>query len=244
MNKMTKIAAAVALITGAVTATPVMAENDVAVSANVGSLTDYYFRGIHLGDAGAFGGADVEYAGFYAGVWGVDDGGGVGEGDSGAGDDGMEVDFYAGYGYEFENGLALGVGYTRYDYTYTSDFEDEINLSAGFAGFEVTYADGTGHWDKEDSTGEEADYKFWTVGYSGEIFGVLYGKYKNEGDDSGDEYSYDYVEISASGEVAGLDVTATLGKTRNVEEEIGGVNSDLSSGDGYFVLAVSKSFDL
>lgn len=241
MNKMTKIAAAVALITGAVTATPVMAENDVAVSANAGFLTDYYFRGIHLGDAGAFGGADVEYAGFYAGVWGVDDSGGE-PAATGAGDDGMEVDFYAGYGYEFENGLALGVGYTRYEYTYTSNYEDEINLSAGFAGFEVTYADGTGHWDEEDSAAEEADYKFMTVGYSGEIFGVLYGKYENEGDDTGSEYEYDYVEISASGEVASLDVTATLGKTRNVSND---ADPDMdSSGDGYFVLAVSKSFDL
>ncbi len=237
MKSMTKLAAAIALATGVVSALPAMAADEVGVSANAGFMTDYYFRGVKLGDAGAFGGADVEYAGFYAGVWAADDDGLAND----SSESGLETDFYAGYGFEFENGVALGVGYARYEYTYTADYEDEYSLSASFSGFEVTYVDGVDH--QEENVGElDADYTVMTLGYSGEIFGVVYGKYENEEDNTGIEYKYDYVEVSASGEVASLDVTATLGKTRNIDDD-SDPTAD-SSGDGYFTLAVSKSFDL
>ena len=70
MNKMTKLAAAIALTTGALTA-PTIAMADV--SATAGFVTDYYFRGVNLGDAGAYGSIDYSAGGFYAGVWAIDD---------------------------------------------------------------------------------------------------------------------------------------------------------------------------
>lgn len=238
MNKMTKIAAAIALASGALTAAPTMAEDKLAISANAGFVTEYYYRGVELGDAGAYGGVDAEFGGFYAGVWAIDDG-------TDTADDGLEVDFYAGYGFEFENGLSLGLGYTRYEYTYTSSYEDEWVLSAGFKGFAVEYANGEDNNDDKDddlynTVDEEYDYDFWAVSYSGDVFGAKYGRYENDTDLVANEVEYDFVELSASGEVVGLDMSVTLGKKRNVEE--GGV--DQSSGDGYFVLDVSKSFDL
>lgn len=229
MKKMTQLAAAIALASGALVATPAMAEDKLAISANAGFVTEYYYRGVELGDAGAYGGVDAEFGGFYAGVWAIDDG-------TDTGDDGLEVDFYAGYGHEFENGLSLGVGYTRYEYTYTSDYEDEWGLNAGFAGFGFEYFDGTDH---QEDGGEDYDYNVYIFSYSADIFGFTYGRY--ERDESNDDTKYDWVELSASGEVVGLDVTATLGKKRSIEDAAG---NDESSGDGYFVIDVSKSFDL
>ncbi|BFM18624.1 hypothetical protein R50073_48070 [Maricurvus nonylphenolicus] len=243
MKKMTQLAAAIALASGALVATPAMAEDKLAVSANAGFVTEYYYRGQELGDAGAYGGVDAEFGGFYAGMWAIDDGNDTDDG-------GLEVDFYAGYGFEFENGLSLGLGYTRYEYTYSSVYEDEWVLSAGFKGFAVEYANGEDNNDDKDddlynTVDEEYDYDFWAVSYSGDIFGIKYGSYEADLDTVNAKNEYDYIEISASGEVVGLDVSATLGKKRNVKVNDGTLLQDEEgSGDGYFVIDVSKSFDL
>lgn len=223
MKQLTKLAAAVALASGAMTA-PAMAE--VSMSANAGFVSDYYFRGVNLGDAGLYAGFDIEAAGFYAGTWVIDDASG--------GNDGMETDFYVGYGYEFENGIALGIAYNRYEYTYTSDYEEEVVLSFGLGGFGFEYFDGT-----DDDGSTDSDYDGYTFSFSGEVFGVTYGHAENDDADA----EYDWVELSASGEVAGLDATATLGKTTRVDGDALGFG-DTDSGDGYLILDISKSFDL
>ncbi|GAA5315202.1 MAG: hypothetical protein AseanaTS_04060 [Candidatus Pelagadaptatus aseana] len=239
MNKMTKLAAAIALASGALSA-PTMA---VELSANAGFVTDYYFRGVNLGDAGAYGGLDADLgAGFYAGTWIISDNGGedgaFGDAsDPDTNDDGLETDFYVGWATEFENGLGLDIAYNRYEYTYTSDYEDEYVISAGFAGFGVSYFDGTAHG--EETGGTDTDYDGYTFSWSGEVFGFLYGSVEN--DETDDKSGHDWIELSASGEIAGLDVTAVLGKTTNVELSD---STDGESGDGYFFLDVSKSFDL
>ena len=51
-----------------------------------------------------------------------------------AAEDGLEYDTYLGWGGEV-GGVEVGIGYTRYDYTYTSNYENEINLSAGVCRF-------------------------------------------------------------------------------------------------------------
>lgn len=230
MNKMTKLAAAIALASGALTTAPAMAE--VEMSANAGFVSEYYFRGANLGDAGAYGGFDISAGGFYAGTWIIDD--------SDGGNDGLETDFYVGWGTEFENGLWIDLAYNMYEYTYSSDSESEIMFTAGIGGFGFEYTDGKGDWDEEDPTGEEADYTYMSLSYSGDVFGVLVGAYEDEGDDTGFESEYKHIELSASGEVAGLDVVATLGKTFSVDDD----DDNDDSGDGYFFIDVSKSFDL
>lgn len=226
MKKMTKLAAAIALASGAMS----VQTSAVELSANAGFVTEYYFRGQELGDAGAYGGLDADLGGgFYAGTWFIDDGGNAAE-------DGLEVDFYVGWATEFENGISLDIAYNQYEYTYTSDYEDEFVLSVGFGMFSASYFDGE---DNQEEGGTDYDYDGWTLGVSGEVFALTYGSY--EVDESNDDTSYDWVEVSASGEVVGLDVTAVLGKSRANEDSTG---SDLPSGDGYFFLDISKSFDL
>ena len=193
------------------------------LSANAGFVTDYYYRGANLGGAGLYAGADYESGGFYAGVWAIDDGGTSVDdtGETSEGNDGLEYDLYLGYGTEIA-GVSVTVGYTEYMYTYTSESEGEVNLGLGLGAFSLDYADGE---DKND--GGDFDYEFYSVSWSGEVFGAVVGSY--EGDDGTE---YDYAELSASGEVSGLDVTATLG------------SRDGTNDDGYLVLDVSKSFDL
>jgi uncharacterized protein (TIGR02001 family) len=230
MNKMTKLAAAIALASGALTTAPAMAE--VEMSANAGFVSEYYFRGANLGDAGAYGGFDISAGGFYAGTWIIDD--------SDGGNDGLETDFYVGWATEFENGLSLDIAYNRYEYTYTSDYEGEYVISAGFGAYSVSYFDGTAY-DEESGAGDDEDYKGYTFSWSGDVFGATYGH--NECDESNCDAEYDWIELSASGEVAGLDVTAVLGKTTNVEGDALDLGDD-ESGDSYFFIDVNKSFDL
>ena len=118
MNTSTKTAAVAALV---VASAPASAE----FSANLGYMSDYYFRGVFQKSSSANGGLDYEKGGFYAGVWAAD----VGGGSTG---DGLEVDGYFGYGGLVGN-FSYGIGFTGY--YYTGDFDDtyqEINLSAGY----------------------------------------------------------------------------------------------------------------
>ena len=195
-------------------------------SANAGFVSDYYFRGSNLGDAGLYAGLDYENSGFYAGTWWIDD--------SNAGNDGLEQDVYFGYGFD-AGSISLGLGYTRYEYTYTSDFEQEINLSAGFSGFGLEYSAG----EDDDDGGDTVDYDFVALSWSGEVFGAKIGSYDPDEFKNG-LVEYDYIELSASGEVAELDATITIGQTSNTRDASG----DIASGDGYMILDISKSFDL
>ena len=77
-------------------------------------------RGILQKNSSASAGADYENGGFYVGTWAADVG------------DGLEVDLYAGYGFETEAGFSASVGFTGY--YYTGEFDDtyeEFNLNLG-----------------------------------------------------------------------------------------------------------------
>ncbi|MEJ2415497.1 MAG: TorF family putative porin [Exilibacterium sp.] len=229
MKKNMQLVAAIALTSSAIMTATTPASADV--SANVGLVSEYYFRGVNLGDAGVYAGADFEAAGFYAGTWWIDDG--TGGSDNGvAGGDGMETDFYLGYNFDINETFSIGLGYNRYEYTYGSNFEHELDLSASFGPVSIEYASG----EADDGDSETTDYDFLAVSWSGEIFGAKIGTFENDDTDN----AYDYLELSASGEVVGLDMTFSIGKTTNVES----AGSDVSSGDGYMVLDISKSFDL
>lgn len=206
--------AAATILTAGVSA-PVMAES--GVTANIGLVSDYYFRGQNLGDAGAYAGIDYTVGGFYVGGWTIDDGA--------AGNDGMEVDLYWGYGMEHGD-FAWNLGYTRYEYTYVSDFEHELNIGLSFADYALNIDVG----EDDDDGADAVDYVHATAAWSGEVFGVLVGAY--ELDDDNDTTDYEYIELSAGGEVAGLDMAATIGTATKKDQ------------DGYIVLDISKSFSL
>lgn len=162
-------------------------------SANIGLVSDYHFRGIQQTEsASASAGLDFESSGFYLGAWTAEV------------EDGLEVDVYGGYGYEFSNGLSLGVGYTTYQYTGDFDSQyNEFNFSAGYGIVSLEYS--VGEWDGE--VGNEAatvsDYDFFavTVEHSG-----FYGTFGSWGKDFEGEYG----EIGYGTEVGGFDVGVAM----------------------------------
>ena len=81
----------------------------VDLSANIGYNSQYIYRGIPQKNSSAFGGLDLNAGGFYLGTWGADVG------------DGVEIDYYGGYGFDVGD-FNFGVGGTIY--TYTGDFDD------------------------------------------------------------------------------------------------------------------------
>ena len=101
-------------IAGLMTASPMAISTAAAewsASGNVALTTDYIYRGISQTDSGAAiqGGFDLEHSsGFYAGVWASN----LDFGD----DADIEIDYYAGFGGEFKNGLGYDVGVLYYDY--------------------------------------------------------------------------------------------------------------------------------
>jgi len=94
--------------------------NAVDFSANIGFSSEYIYRGIPQKSSSASGGLDLASGGFYLGAWGADVG------------DGIEIDYYGGYGFDVGD-FNFTVGGTIY--TYTGDFDDtyrEVNLGAAW----------------------------------------------------------------------------------------------------------------
>ena len=186
-----------------------------SVSANVGFVSEYHFRGIQqIGSGSASAGLDYENGGFYVGTWAADV------------DDGLEIDFYAGYGLEFDSGLSLGAGVTSYQYT--GDFDsvyNEINLSAGFGMFSLEYSVGT----QGDDAGleiAEADYTFTGISIEHNGFSGTFGSW-------GDEFEGEYFEVAYGTEVGGFDVGVGIVFS----------GSDLDDDEAMY-FSLSKSFDL
>lgn len=249
--KKTLITSLAAVTLSAGLAAPSMAD----VSATAGFVTDYVYRGVELGDAGAYFSVDYEQSGFYAGVWAIQDGDGTANG--------LEVDYYLGYGQEFDNGLNFSLGYTAYTYTYASNylqnFEDEFGGSIGYKGFAFSAYYGWDHNFNEDNTvtdpakitaaNETYSYIYTDLSWSGEVFGAVVGHYASDYENSKNNTSYNYAEVSASGEVATLDMTLTVGK--KFGQEVDGKKNAVVDGErlkdtgtGYIVLDVSKTFSL
>lgn len=212
MKHLSKITLAASLLTSTFMATTAHAE----VSANLGLLSEYHFRGIiQNGTATATGGLDYENGSWSVGIWGADV------------EDGLEIDIYGAYGYEFESGLSLSAGLTKY--LYTGDFDssyDELNLGAGLGGFSLEYT--IGKWDgiegQEAST--EADYTFLGLTFEHEGFHATLGSF-------GDDFDGEYGELGYGTQVAGFDV--------GIAVVISG--SDLDNDESVY-FSVSKSFSL
>ncbi|WNO09010.1 TorF family putative porin [Teredinibacter sp. KSP-S5-2] len=189
------------------------------VTGNIGVVSDYYFRGVNLGDAGVYAGLDFAKNGFFAGTWWIDDGT--------EGNDGMEADFYGGYGMEYEQGFSWSIGYSRYTYTYTNDYEHEVGLNLSYGDFSLDLVTG----EDDDDGADAASYDALIFSYSYKFLGFTAGAFRPE--DSADDY--EWAEISVSGElIEGIDATFS----------IGAASFDNRDTDGYMVLDISKSFEL
>ena len=207
MNTMTKTAAVAALL---VASTPASAE----FSANVGYMSDYYFRGVFQKSSSANGGLDFEKNGFYAGTWAADVG------------DGLEVDGYLGYSGELGD-FTYGVGFTGY--YYTGDFDDtyeEINLSVAYSFVTVTYS--TGRYDNFGNP--RADYDHYSIGFEHKGF---YGTYAGFGQD----FSGEYVELGYGTTVADIDLGISLIVN---DKDLNAFSA--TSGDEALIFSIGKTF--
>jgi len=212
MNKSAKLIIAGAVLSIAI-ATPAMAD----ITANIGLLSDYFYRGIVQNTtATTNGGVDFEQDGFYLGTWAADV------------EDGLEVDVYGGYNFEIEGGFTLGAGFTGY--FYTGDFDDtyqEINLTASWNIISVEYSIG----EYDNFSGPDLDYDFAAITVEKNGF---YGKYGTFGDD----FDGDYFEFGYGTEIGGFDVGISI--------VINDKDLDLETFDGTetLIFSLSKSFDL
>lgn len=160
-----------------------------AVEANIGLASNYMWRGMTqtLDQAAISGGLDYSSdSGFYAGTW-------TSNVDYGAGSEGYELDFYAGFSGE-ASGLGYDVGYILYAYPSLDDSNfSEIYLNGSAGGFSAGVAF------QVDADFTEEDYLYYSLGYDAELsgdygLGIVAGVY-DFGDD-GDELTHYGLSLS------------------------------------------------
>jgi len=206
-----------ALLAGSVLAASTVAGSvamaETSVSANVGYVSDYYFRGIYQTSSSASAGLDVSFGpGFYAGTWLADV------------DDGIEYDLYAGYAGEAA-GFSYDIGYVTY--RYSDDWDDtytEVAASVGYGPISVSHAVG-----EYDGFGAPVDYTFTSVTAEYKGAYVTYGSF-------GDEADGDYTEIGYSKTVSDVDYSVAL--ISNSEE----LDVKSADGDGETALTFSIGY--
>ncbi|MDT8451970.1 MAG: TorF family putative porin [Gammaproteobacteria bacterium] len=195
------------------------------LSANVGVVSDYYFRGVQqTASASANGGIDYEHeSGFYAGMWAADV-----EGQSGDPAPGIEIDTYLGFAGEVGD-IGYSVGVTHYGYTGNFDTSyDEINLGASYGGFGADFASGF----HEVPGGTDEDYSYAALSYGAGPMSVTYGSW-------GGDFAGNFLEVGLSTDIGGAEAGVSV------------INGDPDDGadnimtDGTaLVFSLSKSFDL
>ena len=213
-------------VAGATTLAVAPATTQAGVSANVGVVSTYIYRGVQqTADASASAGLDYEHdSGLYAGVWGADVGGGT---------EGLEYDLYAGWAGAFGD-VSVDVGLLGY--YYTGDFDtsfQEVAVSAGWGPITVGYAGGK--WEDGAVDGSDSDYTdmYITAEYAGAS--LTYGKW--DADTDLDDNAVTRLELGYGVELAeGLDGSVTYIKAM---QEASGTDDE-----NYLVFGLSKSFDL
>ena len=184
------------------------------LSANVGYVSEYVFRGISQKESSASAGLDFNQNGFYAGVWGADVG------------DGLETDLYLGYSGN-RGDFSYTVGATGY--FYTDDFDDtykELNLSGAYGVFSLDVAIGQYH----NFDGPTQDYIF-----SSGKFETDFGLSLTAGVFSRD-FDGEYYQLSYGFDAAELGFSLDL--IHSTSDLLGG------NSDNALVFGVSKSFGI
>lgn len=187
------------------------------ISANFGYNSEYIYRGIPQKSSSAFGSLDVSAGGFYLGSWAADVG------------DGVEIDYYGGYGFETGD-FRFGIGGTWY--TYTGGFDDEyleVNLGMGWKWLSFDAAIG----EYDNFGGPKLDYGFYslTVEHNG-----FYGKLGAFGNDfDGNYYEAGYGGTLEADDEALLDYAVAV---IHSDSTLLGGDSDTN-----IVFTLSKTFD-
>ena len=163
-----------------------MAIQSAEFESNVAIANDYVWRGMTQTseEPAISGGFDIAgESGLYFGTWASN----VEFGDGAA----LELDWYAGYSNELENGLSYDIGYLAFTYPGEDslDFE-EIYFGLGYSYFGLTYSSG------QDSAPDNTEFSV-ALGETG--LGVTYGDYDEYG-----EYTIISYDLPVS--IAGLGV--------------------------------------
>ncbi|MGM0564749.1 MAG: hypothetical protein ACQES2_10500 [Pseudomonadota bacterium] len=200
---------------------PSMAE----VSLSGGFVSDYYFRGGQLGDAGGYVGSEYSKSGFTAGVWAIQDGDTNDEPT-------IEYDVYGSYGFDVNEDVSLSIGYTQYNYNYTKAFESEVNLGAGLGPVAIDLALG----EADDGADTTVDYTYASVSGDAGPIGLLLGSY--DLDAPGDTGDYMHLEASAGKELGdtGVSLGVVLGYNSPKDDAVDATE--------YLFLDLSTGFDL
>lgn len=185
------------------------------VSGNIGITNNYIWRGVTQSDdqAAVSGGLDFTAGnGLYAGTWlsNVDF----------VSAKGTELDVYAGFSKELDNGFSYDVGVIRYMYPgsrLSGDF-NEVYANLGFKGFGLEVAH---DWDNDNT--------YYAASYGGELkkdleYGLKIGQYDF---DDGSEYTHYQASLTKG------DFTFAVDDN----------DMDGSAGDPVASVSYSKSFD-
>ncbi len=146
----------------------------VDYAANIGFSSEYIYRGIPQKSSSASGGLDLQAGGFYAGTWGADVG------------DGIEIDYYGGYGFDAGN-ISFSIGGTLY--TYTREFDDtylELNLGAGWKFLSFDAAIG----EYDNFAGPTLNYQFYSLTAAQNNFYAKIGMFADDFDGTYFEAGY------------------------------------------------------
>ncbi|KPP81834.1 MAG: TIGR02001 family outer membrane protein [Oceanicaulis sp. HLUCCA04] len=211
----------------------VQAQEGVEIEANVALVSDYRFRGISLSDRGIAvqGGFDLAFDnGFYAGTWASSI--------EPVGNSEIELDLYAGYGFE-AGGFAIDVGALVYTYPGATDVHYwEFYGSAGFTAGVLESTLGAAYAPDQDNIGNDDNlYVYYEGAYPlGESGLSLTGSVGYEtgafGDPDGDgDDKWDW-SLGIGWAALGVDWSLAYVATTESTDE----------GDATAVLMISKAF--
>lgn len=185
------------------------------VTANVGWVSEYIYRGFPQSTSSASAGIDYEGSGFYVGAWGADV------------SMGSEVDLYFGYGGEVGD-FSYGIGATGY--YYTDDFDDtyqELNLNLGYEFVSIDAAFG----EYDNFAGPTQDYSFLSIGLELGPVVLTIGTF-------GQDFNGEYAELGFGWEFEGVDLS--FGVVHSTNDLLGGPGTQ----DTSLVFGIGKTFDL
>ena len=208
------------LATSAFVATSASATDIEGLSANVGLVSQYFFRGVaQTSTASASAGVDYESGNFSVGTWIADV------------ELGLEIDLYGAYSDTLDNGLGYSVGFATYQYT-ENDFDteyNEINLGASYDYFSISYNIGT----RDGDGAADTDYSFLSATAEYEGFYATYGTWGKDADG-------DYIELGYGTEVSGFDLGVAV--ILNSEELQAGWTTEPAGNEESLVFSIGKSF--
>jgi uncharacterized protein (TIGR02001 family) len=169
INKQTKFHIAIVL-SSACYSHYICANDQPSLSANIGLVSQYHFRGIQQTDnASASLGLDYEVSGFSVGTWAADV------------NDGIEIDFYGAYRWDINHHFSFSLGGTSYQYTGNFDSAyNEVNLSLDFSGLTIAYS--IGQWDglANQKNAKKHDYTVLELSYEIQHFTGTFGLHGND----------------------------------------------------------------